>query len=135
MPEKLKVIPPKQLSGTEIANNIFPYIKNRNFKIVNKSVDGAAPKEIIRLYRRPKKKRSMNRKWDIYIVKTGDKSYPMESITEQLFTDIGECLGLKIANTFLRFFSGQLKIASKYFLKNNQKLVKGVEIYSESLGG
>ena len=35
-----------------------------------------------------------------------------------------------MAHTFLGFFSKQLKIGSKYFLKNGEKLVKGVEIYS-----
>ena len=133
MLKKLKNIIPKQLAECDIKNNIFPFIKDKHFKIIDISLDGAAPKQTIRLYRYQQGTPRIDRKWDIYIVKTGHKNYPIESIMEQIFTDIGKCLNLTMANTFLGFFSGQLKITSKYFLKTEQKLIKGVEIYSESL--
>ena len=133
--DKLKVISPKQSSGDIINLNKFVFCKRKHFRIINISLDGAAPKEVIKLYRYQKGKPIIdNRKqWHIYIVKTGHKNYPIESITEQMFSDMGVCLSLNMAETFLGVYSNQLKISSKYFLKKGEKLVKGVEIYSEIL--
>ena len=135
---RLKVIQPKQSSGTFINLGLYPFCKQRHFTILHDLIlDGAAPKEVIRLYTYHKGKRTIDRKkhWPIYIVKTGHKNYPIESITEQLFSDMGKCLKLNIAETFLGLFSNQLKLASKYFLKRHEKLVKGAEIYGEFLDG
>ncbi len=114
---KLEVIKPKQNSGDIVDLNNFPICHSKHFKIIDIDLDGAAPKQVIRLYRYKKGKRLIDRQrqWNIYIVKTGHKNYPIESITEQMFTDIGKCLHLNIADTFLEIYSNQLKIASKYF--------------------
>jgi len=133
---KLEFVTPIEHSGYELKIKEFSVIKKQYFKILdNYSVDGDAPKQIIRLYKYQIGKRTIDRKWDIYITKTGHKNYPNESITEQLFTDIGKCLGLNIADSFLGVFSNQLKFCSKYFLKKNQSLIPAIEIYANYFGG
>ena len=131
---KLKKILPKQMAGVEIDTSEIRFVKPRHFQIINVYFDGSAPKETIRMYSYEKGVSYIDRKWPVYIVKTGHKNYPIESITEHLFTDIGKCLGMQMAETFLGIFSGQLKIGSKYFLKSKMNLIKGVQIYSEELG-
>ena len=127
----LDFITPKKESGYFLSNNIFPTIKKNHFSILDDfAVDGAAPKQVIRLYRYKKGTKQKGTKLPIYIAKTGHKWYPNESVTEQLFTDIGNCFKLNMAETFLAIFTRQIKFLSKYFLQKNDKLVKGVEIYS-----
>jgi hypothetical protein len=65
----------------------------------------------------------------------GAKFYPMESITEQLNTRIGQAFGLNIAESKLRMIDGQVRFMSKYFLdRQNEQLTHGAEIFELSLG-
>ena len=135
-PNKIESISIKQDSGYKINNNVFPIIKRKYIVVLpHFTLDGAAPKQVAKVYRYqrgiPRKKKNNY----VYIVKTGHKWYPNESVMEQLFTDIGKCLELKMADTFIAVISNQIKILSKYFLRKGTKLVKGIEIYSEYFGG
>ena len=48
----LDFITPKKESGYFLSNNIFPTIKKNHFSILDDfAVDGASPKQVIRLYR------------------------------------------------------------------------------------
>ena len=67
--------------------------------------------------------------WPAFIAKVGHKWYPNESITEQLLTEIGELLGLRMAQSELRLVNGQLRLCSRYFLNPGESLVHGAELF------
>ena len=92
-------------------------------------MDGDAPKDFIRIYTYGSARRDAPHKWPAYIAKVGHKWYPNESITEHLLTRIGELLGLNMANSSLLSVHGQIRFLSKYFLKPDQNLVHGTEIF------
>lgn len=98
------------------------------------TISGDAPKDFIsdREYR-PGHRGSRSPK-DKFIAKVGSKYYPLESVTEQLITRIGQCFGLKIADSKLRIVDGQVRFLSKYFLKSGEQLTHGAEIFEYSLG-
>ncbi|CAN5121290.1 hypothetical protein BH23BAC3_BH23BAC3_18240 [soil metagenome] len=52
---------------------------------------------------------------------------------EQLLTDLGKLYGLNIADSKLAIASGQLRFLSKYFLKKDERLMHGAEIYAANL--
>lgn len=112
-------------------------IKKHNYYIdTSVNISGDAPKCFLRLYeyRRKYSKKSKPKKWDSYIAKTGHKWYPMESITEFLLGVIGKELGVKMADQKLAQIGGQIRFLSKYFLKKDEILVHGMEIYSKYFG-
>ena len=99
--------------------------------IENISVTGDAPKDIIRYYEFGKALKKSYKNWSIYIAKLGHKYYPMESITEQLISDIGSSYGFKMANSKICFIGGQIRFFSLYFLDNkNEELFHGADIYA-----
>src|SRR2546428_9315167 len=53
-----------------------------------------------------------------------------ESITEHLLTRLGKCFDLNMADCRLCMINGQVRFLSKYFLKPEQRLVHGAEIYA-----
>ncbi len=57
----------------------------------------------------------------------------MESISEHLLNRIGEVLGLNMAKSQLRVAHGQLRFLSKYFLRDEEILVHGAQVYSAYL--
>jgi hypothetical protein len=67
--------------------------------------------------------------------KVGHKWYPNESITEHLLTRIGQALGIVIADSRLMFVRGQLRFLSRYFLKTDESLVHGAEVFAGHLEG
>ena len=104
----------------------------------NIAITGDAPKDIISLYTYKKKskiRRNRKNTWPTYIAKLGHKYYPIESITEHLFTRIGESFKFNMADSCLAEFNGQLRFLSKYFLKSRekQKLTHGAELYASYL--
>ena len=137
--EKLKKEPCVHVSGdsTHLIGQI-PSISKKHYRIIKDvSVGGDAPKELLRVYeyeygiKRAEKPKS----WPIYIVKTGHKWYPFESITEHLLNRIGQILGLNMAESRLTFINGQVRFMSRLFLNtSNQMLVHGADIYSGYLG-
>ncbi|MBT5529518.1 MAG: hypothetical protein HOK35_10190 [Cytophagia bacterium] len=119
----------------KIKGNI-PLVKNNNYCIVKKvSVGGDAPKEFASIYRYGFCRKAFIRSWPQYIVKTGHKWYPAESITEYLLNRIAQVMGLNVAEPFLLFVGNQIRFGSRYFLKKNQELIHGADIYSGYLGG
>lgn len=95
------------------------------------SVTGDAPKDIIRYYSYGHSLKSNIRKWPIYIAKLGHKYYPLESITEQLISDIGKWFGFSLADSKLCFIGGQIRFLSRYFLKEHtDELYHGADMYA-----
>lgn len=120
--------------------NGIPILKKNSYCVVpGYSIGGDAPKSFIRVYEY--KKNSACRKakpssWSLYIAKTGDKWYPLESITEHLIARIGAVIGLNMAETRLVIADGQVKFLSKFFtdLDKGQELVHGIDILAAHLG-
>jgi hypothetical protein len=95
------------------------------------SVTGDAPKDIIRYYGYGQSFKRNIKSWPIYIAKLGHKYYPLESITEQLISDIGKWYGFKLADSKLCFIGGQIRFLSKYFLKEHtDELYHGADMYA-----
>ncbi len=122
-------------SGFEVSNQgvLPPLRKGYYYNVVGQVIAGDAPKGFIRAYTYGEADRSNPRKWPAYIAKVGHKWYPNESITEHLLTRIGQLLGLKMAESYLVSAHGQIRFLSRYFLKRNQNLVHGAEIFSDYL--
>lgn len=120
--------------GIRNLDGLVPYLRNGQV-IVEKDLNmsGDAPKLFIREYQYGEALKRNPKKWPAYIAKVGHKWYPNESITEQLFTDLGKLYGVKIADSKLVLASGQLRFLSRYFLKEDERLMHGAEIYAAYL--
>ena len=96
------------------------------------TVDGDAPKKFIGIYNHKLlgSKHKANRKnWIRYIAKTGQKWYPIESVTELLLNKLGTIFGLNMAESELVMISGQMRFLSRYFLSPaKEELVHGADI-------
>lgn len=96
------------------------------------TVDGDAPKKFIGIYDHQMlgNKHKANRKnWIRYIAKTGQKWYPIESITELLLNRLGIIFGLQMADSRIAMIGGQLRFLSRYFLNPmKEELVHGADI-------
>lgn len=106
----------------------------RNEIIVHaeKTLQGDAPKQFVQVhpgYPQPYHKANTSR-WPYYIVKTGHKWYPLESITEHLLNQLGEIFGLEMAHSEIAIISGQLRFLSRYFLTPDDELIHGAEIFA-----
>src|SRR5690554_7207243 len=78
-------------SGINLSGNEVMTIKKSNFKVIDISVGGDAPKDVVKIYQYNGKMRKAKPKtWPNYIVKIGQKWYPNESITEQLLSELGK---------------------------------------------
>lgn len=111
----------------------FPCLRKGYWKELDFSVGGDAPKNFIALYEYSKDsgiRKSNSKTWPKYIAKVGHKWYPLESINEYLFNQIGEVLGLKMASSRLIMAGDQLRFLSKYFLKENESLEHGAQIFA-----
>ena len=115
-------------------DGLIPYLRE-GFVYVEKNqpLTGDAPKLFIREYEYGAAPKRYPQKWPAYIAKVGHKWYPVESIMEQLLTDLGKLYGLNIADSKLAIASGQLRFLSKYFLKRDERLMHGAEIYAANL--
>ena len=111
-------------------------IKKSNYYFDStKTVIGDAPKNLIRIYKYSCKYHKKNKyNWPLYIAKFGHKWYPNESITEYLLNLLGLCFGLEMAESSLVMIKGQLRYLSKYFLKHDEELIHGADIFSAYLG-
>ena len=127
--ERIKVL---YYSGFKLApQGCCCILKSHHYKVVpDISVGGDAPKAILKVYEYTAGKKSNPKNWPIYIAKTGHKWYPSESITEHLLTLLGKSFQLKMADSRLCVINGQLRFLSRYFLKKEQRLVHGAEIYA-----
>ncbi|WP_430409013.1 HipA domain-containing protein [Kordia sp.] len=115
-----------KLSGLDI-------LKQQNFKCINESVGGDAPKDVIRVYEYKKCLKVNPKKWIKYIAKIGHKWYPNESITEQFMTEIGTCFGINIANSRLVYVENYIRFLSEHFHNEEQSLEHGANILSRYL--
>lgn len=107
-------------------------IKKHQYRIVKGyTITGDAPKEFLRIYEYGKARKLTPGKWPLYIVKTGHKWYPTESITEYLLNVIGKDFGLTIADSNIAWIGGQLRFLSRYFLHSEkQELIHGADIFA-----
>lgn len=106
-------------------------MKQGKFGLLDQTVAGDAPKDFLRIYQHGDGRRNSMHNWPSWIAKVGHKYYPNESVTEHLLTRLGQILELKVADSQLMWFQGQLRFLSKYFLNaNNESLVHGAEIFA-----
>lgn len=110
-----------------------PVIKQRNYYVDDSvSVDGDAPKKFIGVYDYDllgHRRRSNHNNWIHYIAKTGQKWYPIESITELLMNRLGIIFGLIMAESRIAMIGGQLRFLSRFFLQSPyEELVHGADI-------
>jgi hypothetical protein len=109
-------------------------VKQNDYIVLDESVGGDAPKDVIRLYTFGKKTKKNNTKtWKKYIAKLGHKLYPTESITEHLITIVGKCLNFNIANSKILVVDGKVRFLSEHFLNEDERLDHGAEIISRYL--
>ncbi len=95
------------------------------------SVTGDSPKDIVRLYEYGHSLKTKHTKWPIYIAKFGHKYYPLESITEQLISDIGLLYGFDLAKSKICLIGGQIRFLSRYFIdKKSNELQHGADLYA-----
>ncbi|MFN8259878.1 MAG: HipA domain-containing protein [Chitinophagales bacterium] len=120
-------------SGFKLNHGAIRFVKKHQYRILNESVGGDAPKDVIRLYTYGEVKKVKSAKWKKYIAKVGHKWYPAESITEHLITFIGKSFNLNIANSKLIFADGYLRFLSEHFHSEEQSLYHGAEILSSYL--
>lgn len=108
-------------------------LRDGYYVVVDKAITGDAPKDFIRVYEYGTAKRDNPRKWPAHIAKVGHKWYPNESITEHLLTRIGQLLGVRMAESKLMLAHGQIRFLSRYFLRAEQSLVHGAQIFASYL--
>ncbi|MBS1560739.1 MAG: HipA domain-containing protein [Bacteroidetes bacterium] len=126
----------------------FPVVKNRHYVAFGPEVTGKAPKQIVKIYVESVRQflpevivSSSKQRWIPFIAKTGERFYPIESITEHLFTRIGQTLGLEMAETALAVLRGQLRLISRIFVppafapNRKQQLMHGAEVLTAYLDG
>lgn len=106
--------------------------KKHNYCVIKDvSVTGDAPKDIIRYFEYGEGLKRKPKSWPIYIAKLGHKYYPLESITEQLISDIGNWFGFDLAESKICYIGGQIRFFSKYFIKvPTDELHHGADIYA-----
>jgi hypothetical protein len=115
-------------------SKLVPSLKRNNWKELGVNIGGDAPKNFLAVYEY--KRGSTIRKsnvdsWPKYIAKVGHKWYPIESINEYMFNQIGEKLGLNMAFSKLALINGQLRFMSRYFLNHqHESLIHGAEIFA-----
>jgi hypothetical protein len=118
-------------SGFEVASHPrIEHLREGFFYKIDFSVSGDAPKDFIAVYVYGRCRKAQMSGWPTYIAKVGHKFYPNESITEHLLTRIGELLGLRMAASRLMWVLGQLRFLSEYFLKPDESLLHGAEIFA-----
>ncbi|MEL6446197.1 MAG: HipA domain-containing protein [Bacteroidota bacterium] len=110
----------------------IPPLRDRYYRIVDQPIGGDAPKAFVRVYEHEpgRVRRGKPQSWPLYIAKVGHKWYPNESITEHFLTRLGQRLGLRMADSRLMNVHGQIRFFSRYFLKPNQSLVHGAQIFA-----
>jgi hypothetical protein len=134
MSKSLKFVPYDNHSGfdPDLRKHV-PILRKRHTEILDEAVSGEAPKDFIRVYEFGRSSRKKNPKtWIPYIAKVARKWYPNESITEHLLNRLGFVLGVTVANSRLAVDDefGRLRFLSEYFLRPDERLEHGAEIYA-----
>lgn len=129
----------KSLKKVQVINNsgfrlnpgkAIPPLRKGRYFIVDIFISGDAPKDFVKVYEYGKARKTSPHLWTPYIAKVGHKWYPIESITEYLMSRIGEVLGMDMAKSKLMMVGGQIRFLSRYFLKKEERLDHGAQIYS-----
>lgn len=133
---KLRIESSKNYSGKIVNRNLILRLKESEYYVENKLLDGDAPKQFIRAYFFKKDSGVTKRNpitWNAYIAKSAEKWYPHESVVEFMINKIGEKLGLYVNEVELLQINTQIRFLSKYFLNKNETLVHGAEICGQYL--
>lgn len=133
----LRIERSKNLSEPIIGKSKIMLLKENNYIIEDTTLDGEAPKQMARIYFYEKGgriRKSRPKSWDRYIIKSSEKWYPIESVTEYMINRIGQVLEVNMNQIRLIRAKGQIRFLSKYFLQKNQTLNHGAEICGEYLG-
>jgi len=126
---------PPQLSPTEPVDvsSLMHIPRSDVIKVHRTELIGKVPKQIadIKTFT-PRKSRIQGdvpgvHRW---LVKTGERHYPIESIREHLFTRLGNVVGVNMAFTKLMVVEGQVRLCSRIFVSGSRTLVHGAEILS-----
>ncbi len=123
-------------SGTLLNQNLIHILKENEYLVKSKFLDGDAPKQFIKAYffsPNTTVRKSSTNSWIPYIAKTAEKWYPHESVIEFMINRFGQVLGLQMNEIKLVIANGQVRFLSRYFIKKNQRLVHGAEICGEYL--
>lgn len=120
-------------SGFSPSVKQFYLAKSHQVVVLNETVGGDAPKDLIRLYQYGQGKKGSPKTWKKYIAKIGHKWYPNESITEHFLTVIGQCFGMSIANSKLIFAEDYVRYLSEHFHSDEQVLSHGANILTSYL--
>lgn len=134
---KFRVETSLKSSGTIFNKSKIDVLKECDYYIKQRSIDGNAPKQFIKAYFYRKNSRVRRKKlksWVSYIAKFAEKWYPHESIIEFLINRIGQAIGIEMNNVKLVIGNGQIRFLSEYFLNKNELLIHGAEICGEYLG-
>ena len=124
----------KRRSGFElVSHSAIAHLREGYFCKLDISVSGDAPKDFLRVYDYGRGRKAHMSDWPAYIAKVGHKFYPNESVTEHLLTRVGQLLGLRMANSRLMWVRGQLRFLSEFFLKPDESLIHGAEIFAGHL--
>lgn len=117
---------------------LIPAIKRDRYHVESTStlsIHGDAPKCFLLVKEStPGKHIRWKVNWTKFIAKVGSKWYPVESITEQIITRIGQCFGFDVADSRLCNVGRQVRFLSRYFLRGQESLTHGIEIFREELG-
>lgn len=130
-------VPPQLSSAATIDISSLPHVPRRDIIRVHRlELIGKVPKQVadIRTFS-PRKSRIQAdvpgvHRW---LVKTGERHYPIESITEHLLTRLGNVVGVNMAFTKLMVIEGQVRLCSRIFVSGSRALVHGAEILSKFL--
>lgn len=123
-------------SGLFLNEGAIEILREKDYCVEDRLLDGDAPKQFIRVYRFLPDSgihRNNPRTWIPYIAKTAEKWYPHESVIEFMINRIGQVLGLNMNEVELYRINSQIRFLSRYFLKNNETLTHGAEICGEYL--
>lgn len=130
MSKKLITYPIENKSGLKLTAKHITVVKSHCIDIVEGTVGGDAPKDLIKLYTYGDAKKADKKTWKKHIAKIGHKWYPNESITEHFLTIIGKCFGVKIANSKIIIAEDIIRYLSEHFHKDDQTLNHGANILS-----
>ena len=133
MSKKLITYAIENKSGLKLTSKHITLVKSHSIAIVEGTVGGDAPKDLIKLYTYGDARKSDIKNWKKYIAKIGHKWYPNESITEHYLTTVGKCFGITIANSKIIIAEDVIRYLSEHFHKDEQTLNHGANILSRYL--
>ena len=117
-------------SGIKLTAKHLEVIKSHSVIVLEGTVGGDAPKDLIRLYTYGEGRKNNPKTWKKYIAKIGHKWYPNESITEHYLTTVGKCFGINIANSKVIMAEDYVRYVSEHFHNDEQTLNHGASILS-----